>query len=122
MIPLVKLDANPFYREVSRASLHIKHLVLCHASWSKRVESFLEEHARPGFALLSGKEWLTASPQEWCVYTGVELMDSPNVEVNKDLECLVPLAEGVNIQCSGGLQLAPSIWHSRAPPEIFCIR
>ena len=43
IIPLVKSDTASYYREISRVSLHIPHLILCHSNWKSQVQFHLEK-------------------------------------------------------------------------------
>lgn len=116
IIPLVKLDTGPFYREVSRLSFLRSHLVLCHVQWLKPVESHLTLNARQGFRILTPHE-LPGLAADWVLFTKVELLRAPHT-THANLQALVPLSEGVSVEASGGLRLAAGLWHSEAPPEI----
>lgn len=116
IIPLVKLDTGPFYREVSRLSFLRPHLVLCHVQWLKAVESHLTLNARQGFKLLTPKD-LAGLAEDWVLFTKVELLKAPYT-THANLQALVPLSEGVSVEASGGLRLAGGLWHADAPPEI----
>lgn len=116
IVPLVKLDTGPFYREVSRISFLRPHLVLCHVQWRERVERLLKLNARSGFRVRSQAQ-LPGLAEDWVLISEVELLRAP-VAVNADLQALVPLSEGVSVEALGGLRLSQGIWHSKAPPEI----
>jgi hypothetical protein len=118
IIPLVKDESGPYYREVSRISLLANHLVLCHASWVPRIEEHLGKHARPGFQCRNGTND-NGIPEGWSLFVNVEIMIQPSVEISNDLQCLVPLSTGANINMSGGLKLAHNIWHASSPPEVL---
>lgn len=116
IIPLVKLDTGPFYREVSRLSFLRPHLVLCHVQWLKTVESHLTLNARQGFKLMTPKD-LVGLAEDWVLFTKVELLRAPYT-THANLQALVPLSEGVSVEASGGLRLSGGLWHADAPPEI----
>lgn len=116
IVPLVKLDTGPFYREVSRISFLRPHMVLCHAQWRARVERLLELNARRGFKVL-GPDELPGLAEDWVLFTGVELLRLTSA-TDANMQALVPLSEGVSVEAAGGLRLAGGLWHSKAPPEI----
>lgn len=118
VIPLAKQEGSCLFREVSRMSLYGEHHVLCHRNWMGSVEHYLREHARPGYEILDG-EHSPFLPSQWVLFLGVEIVVIPGQEVSNNLQCLVPLSTGLDMYMSGGLKLAPSIWHAKAPPEIF---
>ncbi len=116
IIPLVKLDTGALYREVSRVSYLRPHLVLCHEKWTDRVAQLLTLNARRGF-----KQWppgsLPGLPDDWTLFSGVEMLRQSHATLG-DLQTLIPLAEGVSLEMTGGLRLSPGLWHADAPPEI----
>lgn len=116
VIPLVKLDTGALYREVSRVSYLRPHLVLCHEKWTDRVSQLLTLNARRGF-----KQWAAASlpglPDDWALFSGVEMLRQSQ-STTGDLQTLIPLAEGVSVEMTGGLRLSQGLWHAGAPPEI----
>ncbi|WP_432471796.1 hypothetical protein [Amphritea sp. HPY] len=118
VIPLIKLESSPYFREVSRVSLHTDHIILCHENWKARVDSHLEKYARSGFVSHNAKD-VTGLPEQWIIFQGVEYLSAPQESVEDNLQPIVPLSEGVSIQLTGGLKLSPNIWHSKAPPEIL---
>jgi hypothetical protein len=116
IVPLLKLESAPYYREVSRVSLLLPHLILCHEQWHSKVQAYLGANARPGFKALRPSE-LPGLPVDWVLFTNVEVLRRPEY-VAQDLEVLAPLAEGVALNPDGGLRLAQGLWHSEQPPEI----
>ena len=115
VIPMVKSDSGPFYREAARVSLLKEHLVLCHENWASRVAGFLQKYASPGFARLDASQ-LTGIPEGWTLFRDVVVTATPN-EASDQLAVLVPIAGGASIQLSGGLRLGTGIWHTEAPPS-----
>ena len=118
IVPLIKVEGRPFYREVSRISLHIKHAILTHKNWVGKVEDFLNKHARSGFSNIEGNG-RNGLPSQWTLVVDVEVVRLPTTEVNKNLQCLVPLSEGAGIQFIEGLKLDTGIWLAEAPPEVI---
>lgn len=116
IVPLVKLDTGAFYREVSRVSFLRPHLILCHEKWTERVSKLLTLNARKGFRC-----WTPAAmpglPEDWVLFSGVEMLKASS-STQGDVQALIPLAEGVSLEMSGGLRLSQGIWHTGAPPEI----
>lgn len=116
IIPLVKLDTGALYREVSRISYLRPHLILCHEKWTDRASQLLTLNARQGF-----KTWTAASlpglPEDWVLFSGVQMLRQ-SVSTVGDLQVLIPLAEGVSVEMTGGLRLSQGLWHAGAPPEI----
>ena len=116
IIPFVKPDTGPHYREVSRVSFLRSHLVLCHEKWRDTADALLRTTARNGY-----KEWraqgLPGLPPEWVLFSGVEILRIAETS-DTDLSALTPLAEGISIELSGGLRLSQGIYHCRAAPEV----
>lgn len=117
-IPLIKQEGGPFFREVSRISLFSNHMILCHENWKDQIQRYLDIHARPGYTVLEGVQ-VPGLPSEWALLQDVEVVQIPSESISNNLQSLVPLSEGVNIHLMGGLKLAQSIWHAKAPPEVF---
>jgi hypothetical protein len=118
IIPLIKLDGSTLYREITKTSLFNNHIILCHAKWEEAVNSYLEKHARPGFEIFQSDE-AEGVPTDWALFANVELIRIASEDVSNNLQCLVPVSEGEYIHFTGGLKLAPGVWHAMAPPEIF---
>ena len=118
VIPLVKDEAGPYYREVARTSLHTSHLVLCHSKWVPSIDSHLKSHARQGYECVAGDN-SNGIPEGWNLFLNVEILTIPSGEVNNNLQSLVPLSTGATIQLEGGLKLAHNIWHASSPPEVL---
>lgn len=117
IIPLTKADGAQIYKEVIRVSLFTNHSIICHEKWAEKVISFLGKYARQGFSLRDSTK-LNGLPIDWVLFENVEIISVPE-EVDANLQVLVPLSEGLNINIIGGLKLASGIWHSLAPPKIF---
>jgi hypothetical protein len=117
IVPMLKRETGPYYREVSRTSLLRKHIVLCQAKWHARVNKHLETYALPGFTEYSPDE-LPGLPPDWYLYENVEMLGVPEEE-SKDLQPLIPFSEGVTLQLVGGLKLAPNLWHAEARPTVI---
>lgn len=118
VIPLIKDETGRYYREVSRVTLHAKHLVLCHTNWAGQVSSYLEEFAQRGFSKIAGNS-SNGIPAGWTLFREVAVSAAPTSEVNDNLQCLVPISSGATINMSGGLKLAQNIWHASAPPQVI---
>ena len=119
IVPLAKLDTGPYYREVSRAALLRRHLILCSDGWKERVEAHLRQYALPSYTGFAAQE-LSGLPEGWALFTNVEIVRAAE-EASNDLQMLVPLAEGAALEIAGGLKLGHGLWHSEAPPEIGAV-
>lgn len=117
IIPLTKADGAQIYKEVIRVSLFTNHSIVCHEKWAEKVISILSKYARKGFSLRDSTK-LYGLPKDWVLFENVEILSVPE-GVDANLQVLVPLSEGLNINIIGGLKLASGIWHSLAPPKIF---
>lgn len=117
IIPLIKLDGSALFREVAKLSLFTNHLILCHETSKTEVNSYLQKYARAGFLLRESSN-TRGVPSNWVMFEHVEIVSVPTEYISGNLQCLVPLSEGVNIHFNGGLKLSPGIWHSMAPPEV----
>ncbi|MNS62301.1 hypothetical protein D3C72_953570 [compost metagenome] len=51
------------------------------------------------------------------LFSGVEMLKASG-STHGDVQVLIPLAEGVSLEMTGGLKLSQGIWHTGAPPEI----
>ena len=118
IIPLMKLEGSSIYREISKVSLFSSHIILCHNKWESMVNDYLSKHARPGFEISSPQE-VEDLPLGWTLFANVEIVNIASDDVSNNLQCLVPLSEGEDIHLTGGLRLAPGVWHASAPPEIY---
>ena len=117
IIPMLKLPGGPYYREVSRASLFSRHMILCHGKTLVRdARALLEACARDGFREYSDNQ-LAGMPAGWTLFENVELLAIPE-RVPQQLETLVPLDAGVSMLVTDGLPLGPSRWHADVPPVI----
>ena len=118
IVPLRKLEATKYFREVSRVTLSEDHMILCHDKWSALVISHLNQYARPGYKNYSAEQ-VVGVPPSWVLFSGVEFTSSPNGEISDHTQLLVPLAEGAGIHFDGGLKLGPNLWHESHPPECY---
>jgi hypothetical protein len=118
VIPLIKDETGSYYREVTRVTLHAKHLVLCHTNWAGRIESYLEDYAQPGLKKVEGTN-SNGIPTGWTLFREVTISAAPTSDVSDNLQCLVPISSGATINMSGGLKLDQNIWHASAPPQII---
>lgn len=116
--PLIKLEGSSIYREVPKVSLFENHILLCHKKWGSTVNDYLAKHARSGYSIKNSQE-IEGLPLEWVVFIDVEIINIADDDVSDNLQCLVPLSEGECIYLTGGLRLAPGVWHAMAPPEVF---
>ena len=118
VIPFIKDETGRYYREVSRVTLHMKHLVLCHTNWAGQIEAHLEKFAQAGFSKVDGTS-SNGIPPEWTLFREVTVSAAPTSDVSDNLQCLVPISSGATISMSGGLKLAQNIWHASAPPKVI---
>ena len=117
ILPMVKSETGPFYREVSRISLLGEHLILCHQKWSTQVRDLLDLNARTGFTEMNN-DHAQGIPKDWVLFSGVQMLRVPPGKPD-DLQVLTPLAEGAAIELSGGLRLTRNLFHRDAPPEVM---
>lgn len=117
IVPMTRGTAGHFYREISQVVKHEKYVVLCHGNWKQRVEEYLDCYGRDGYEYLEGSKY--GLPEGWGLFEKVELVTSPIVEIENDLQDLVPLERGATIYFSGGLALARDVWHASCPPNVF---
>lgn len=117
IVPLALSATGHFYREVNQILLHGRYGILCHDNWRKRVGEYLDAYAKDGFKSLEGSK--SGLPVGWTFYESVEIVAVPQVEIEKDLQDLVPLSKGADFHFSGGLNLSRDIWHTDVPPEVF---
>jgi len=113
-----KDESGQYFREVSRVSLHSKHMVLCHENWLSEVEAHLQSNALSGFSCIKGDN-ANGVPVEWCLIRDVEFVVLPADQVPDKLQSLMPLSVGATIHFAEGLKLAHNIWHASAPPEVL---
>lgn len=117
IVPLAEPDGGAYYREVQRASLLRRHVVLCHEQWLAKVAGHLAQCARPGYKVLTSED-LPGLPSDWRLIENVELVRVLE-DANENLAALVPLSEGIAVQLDGGFRLSPNIWHRQSPPGIL---
>jgi hypothetical protein len=118
VVPLAKLESGPYYREVSRASLLRRHLVLASDRCKDQVEAYLSSYARASYTALTSNE-LVGLANGWVLFTNVEIIRIAE-DVSDDLQPLVPLLGEAVLEIHGGLKLEQDLWHFEAPPEIEC--
>lgn len=117
IVPLARPEGSIYYREVQRASLLRRHIVLCHGQWLSKVTAHLQACARPGFKVKTSAD-LPGLPGDWRLIEDVELVRVIE-DAHQNLAALVPLSEGVAVQFEGGFRLAPQIYHTQVPPGIL---
>lgn len=98
--------------------------LLVHEALADRLETVLEQVARPGWKRLDQHP---GQPDEWVVVAGVEIFNHPgslvSTERMDDLAPLVPLTSS-QLKIAGGFALPGQVrgkWHSWAPPEIRAV-
>jgi hypothetical protein len=121
---LVILERDEEFRihvEVDRIQLARENIILAHTKIGDEVDAVLAAAAREGF-----RRWHAAGlrglPQDWEAWTGVELIDIPEVAIAEgaaeDLAALIPL-EWTKIALANGFALpGGGTWLRDAPPEI----
>jgi hypothetical protein len=117
IMPFSPYSAGHYYREVSQVLLHERYGILCHENWKQRVEEYLNAYARDSFSVLKGRS--SGLPAGWTLFDNVEIVAIPDVEIEKDLQDLVPLDKGATIHVLGGLPLSRDVWHAELPPDVY---
>lgn len=99
--------------------------IVVHDDLVGRLESVLQQIARPGWSRLDST--FPGVPERWCIFKDVEVLGHPGGLVSStgmdDLGFLVPLT-GRQVRVDGGFKLPGSIrnkWHAGAPPEIKAV-
>lgn len=118
IIPLKRREDAPYWQEVPRIEPHTRHIVICHEKWEERVKAYLGAVAEPGFSAISRAVDHGFLPEHWLAFRDVIVARRPAKEFPKDLQVLVPMSSGNELQCTGGLSLARNIWHASAPPAV----
>lgn len=116
IIPMVKSENGPHYKEVPRAVLLKEHVILCHDAWQEKVRGFLDICARQGYEVFSSED-LPGVPRGWNLFRNVEILQTLEMQ-NDQLSVLSPMSGEATIEVTGGLKLGPSLWLSSAPPVL----
>jgi hypothetical protein len=123
-IAILRLDqATRRFREIERAELHTRMMILVndHKSNIESVRNILVDSARNGFKEVNSSN-MKGIPENWVVFTDVELVQIPPQELLKKhvlLEALRPNRTG-DLTISAGFQLPgnPPKWHKDFPIEV----
>jgi hypothetical protein len=117
--PLIVLSHDPrdgWYREVGRAQLLERCMVLAHADRAPKVRRHLEMFARPGFRQLEPGT-IEGLPVGWTLFLDVVIALPASEEDHEKVRALCP-APANSMSLNGGLQMGPNTWHVDAPPEV----
>lgn len=119
VVPMRWDDIQGAFVEVERVSLADESLVIAQQEASRRVESYLEEHARPGWRLASD---IPGLPAGWSIYDRVQITSTPTGQLHLDLLALAPSAR-TSLTIRGGFVLPGLLrkWSSLKPPEIVAL-
>jgi len=112
-------DAAPWLVERPRVQLWEDTWLLAHETVTGRLESLLEDFARPGFVRL-GPADLRGLPEGWVFYHGVQLAASPGdlATGSEDLLPLVPLSDS-HVTVAGPRHLVGhGLFHQSSPLEV----
>lgn len=123
-IVVLRLDQTTRrYREIERAELHTRMMIVVndHKSNIEIVRNILLDSARSGFKEVNFSN-MKGIPENWVVFTDVELVQIPPQDLLKKnvlLEALRPNRTG-DLTISAGFQLPgnPPKWHQEFPIEI----
>lgn len=117
-IPFIKSDSGSYWSEVSRCSIGMKHIILVRDTpkMISSFEVFLNETST-GEAKLLDKNSLAGIPEGWQLYSDVCIIKS-DVEVEQQLQPLLPLSTELAPQISDGIQISRGVWHSKSPISI----
>lgn len=123
-IAVLRLDQTTRrFREIERAELHTRLMILVndHRSNIEFVRDILLDSARIGFKEINSSN-MKGIPENWVIFTEVELVQIPPQELLKKhvlLEALRPNRSG-DLTISAGFQLPgnPPKWHKDFPIEI----
>ena len=110
---LLKDENSSFFKETPRVLFFKKHMILCAAGWSRRVDEHLTKSARVGYKKYTNSD-LNGLPENWNLFADVEILSQ--VETSEQLNVLVPYSDGSVLELTGGLKLNQSIYHSQFPP------
>lgn len=120
IVPLLKMESTPYFREVSRVTLNQPYIIFCHKKWRDHVCTHLHEYARSGFVESTSGQ-LNGVPPSWVMISGVEFNSIPEGTLSDNIQTLVPLAEGAGVHFDGGLKLGPNMWHVDNPPACYAM-
>ena len=117
-IPFIKSDSGSYWSEVSRCSIGMNHIILVRDTpkMISSFEAFLNETST-GEAKLLDKNSLAGVPEGWQLYSDVYIIKS-DVEVEQQLQHLLPLSTELAPQISDGIQISRGVWHSKSPITI----
>ena len=123
-IAVLRLDQTTRrFREIERAELHTRMMIIVndHKSNIESVRNILLDSARSGFKEVDSSN-MKGIPDNWVVFTDVELVQIPPQELLRKhvlLEALRPNRTG-DLTISAGFQLPgnPPKWHQEFPIEI----
>ncbi len=123
-IAILRLDQTTRrYREIERAELHTRMMILVndHMTNIEAVRNILNDSSRAGFKEINSFNMKNV-PDNWTIFTDVELVRIPPEELIKKrvlLEVLRPNRTG-ELTISAGFQLPgnPPKWHSDYPIEV----
>lgn len=119
-IPLTQSSDGPFWAEVARTSIGADHLILVRdiPHLVSELNEYLTKATTKNEMRISGYEELDGVPKGWLLYHDIRFKRD-DIDVCKDLQHLVPFADGLGFSMSGGLRLDRGIWHSKKPPTVF---
>ena len=127
IIVFIKEERTQMYHEVipsafaSCTTLFREHAVTCHKDQYKEVKLFLEKYCELGLIEVDKKA--KGKIDDWHIFINVIFTRLISAEdINDNLKLLVPIEEGKEIFCEGGLRLMRNIWHSKNPPNIYSFR
>lgn len=118
IIILSKSDDGAYYKEVNSISLYTRSIILCHESWSTRVNIYLNKYSRNGYIKRDAKS-NSGLPDSWVIFDNVEVVAVPSDDDVQQMPNLSPMRLGASIQFAGGIKLYHNIWHPHAPPEVI---
>ena len=108
-----------WYREVPRARLGERHLLIGHSSLQKALESVLDKVARPGWQLHTAGE-LAGCPVDWIVVSDVRIGTvADDCTYDDDTQQLYPLGTA-SVSLDGGFRMpGRSTFHRDRPPRVI---
>ena len=117
-IPFIKSDAGSYWSEISRCSIGIQHIILVRDTPKiiSSFQAFLSETST-GEAKLLDRNSIAGVPEGWQLYSDVYIIKS-DVEVEQELQHLLPLSSESAPQISDGIQISRGVWHSKSPITI----
>lgn len=117
-IPLVKSELGSYWSEVSKCSIGIPHIILVRDT-PKIIGSFeiLLAEASTGEAKQLDGASIKGIPEGWRLYSDVYIIKS-DIEVDQELQHLLPLSSEIVPKINEGSQIARGIWHSKSTIKI----